>query len=690
MARSVLWVIKGLGPGGAERLLAEAAPALVDSEVTLSCAYVVPAKSHLVPVLAAARVTCTCVGRTGRDLLWPVRLARLLRRGSFDVVHVHSPLPGSIARLAARSLPRSRRPVVLTTEHNSWATYRLATRWLNRFTSRWDRHTFAVSPETAESLRGSAAGRVSVLTHGIDVAHVRSRLGERARMRTELGVDDATVVFGTVANYREQKDYPNLLHACASLAERGVAVRVVCVGQGPLAAEIEALHAQLGLGAMVTLLGYRSDAVDVLAACDAFVLASSYEGLPVALMEACALGLPAVLTDVGGMRAALGDDGAAWVPAKESTALADAMQSVATDGGRRVLLAAAASAAAAEFDGGRAVAELRRWYKAVAPAPAAVVAATSGVEVRRATADDLPAILDLCRVSLGWDTEGDWEGLYRWKHEANSFGESPAWLALADGRVVGLRVFLRWRFVRDGRAVEAVRAVDTATHPEWRGKGLFTALTLQGVHELRYQGVEMVFNTPNDQSRPGYLKMGWQDVGRLPPVLRPMGLRAAVRVVRSRVPADLWPSPISVGRSVDEWLASEASVVLSGSPPTAGARTDIDEAFVRWRFGSPLQPCRVLGGGDTVAIVQARRRGRIAEFVCLASWGPSRAVDRLLVAGAREVGADVVLRLGRPAPSRGFVGVRRLGPRLTCLMLADRPAPGLEEWHLTMGDVGLF
>ncbi len=71
-----------------------------------------------------------------------------------------------------------------------------------------------------------------------------------------------------------------------------------------------------------------------------------------------------------------------------------------------------------------------------------------------------------------------------------------------------------------GEVLRAVRAVDTATDPDYQGQGLFTALTMHGLDEVRADGVDFVFNTPNDQSRPGYLKMGWQTVGELPVAVR--------------------------------------------------------------------------------------------------------------------------------------------------------------------------
>ena len=78
-------------------------------------------------------------------------------------------------------------------------------------------------------------------------------------------------------------------------------MRFVAAGRGPLEDELRAQKDRLGLGDRFTFLGYRADAVRVMAAFDVFCLASHYEGLPIALMEALALGLPVVATDVGGV-----------------------------------------------------------------------------------------------------------------------------------------------------------------------------------------------------------------------------------------------------------------------------------------------------------------------------------------------------------------------------------------------------
>ncbi|MEJ2542275.1 MAG: GNAT family N-acetyltransferase, partial [Gemmatimonadota bacterium] len=126
------------------------------------------------------------------------------------------------------------------------------------------------------------------------------------------------------------------------------------------------------------------------------------------------------------------------------------------------------------------------------------------------------------RLSLGEGVSPRTQAYWRWKHEASPFGASPCLLATAGGRVVGLRVFMRWEWRLNGRTISSVRAVDTATHPEWRGQGIFTRLTRALLARVEGEGVSFVFNTPNEKSRPGYLKMGWEDVGRVSLWVRPM------------------------------------------------------------------------------------------------------------------------------------------------------------------------
>lgn len=705
---SVLWVIKGLGPGGAERLLVAAAGVHSPEHVDITCAYVMPWKDHLADDLARAGTTVTCLSAKRRDVRWPLRLARMVRSGDFAVVHVHSPLPGSVARLAARTMRRPRRPVVVATEHNRWQTHRLPTRWLNRFTSRWNDATFAVTDEVRSTMPAGAARRTTVLQHGIDVLAVAGARASRAVVRAELGVGDHELVVATAANFRPQKDYPNLLGAAALLQERGVAVRFVAVGQGPLESEIRASATSMGLDGTVMFTGFRADAVRVLAAADVFTLASQWEGLPVALMEALALGLPVVATAVGGVAESMHDGvDSLLVPPGEATALADALQSVLTDDALRTRLAAAARDRAPEFDVRTAVAHIEATYLSLAGAPDAsairaepspsTVAPTrrslpSGLDMREATDADRPAILDLCRAALGWGDDPRFEELFRWKHEQNAFGPSYAWVATDGTRIVGLRMLMRWEFVRNGRVIRAVRAVDTATHPDLQGKGLFTAMTLAALERCEADGIDFVFNTPNDKSRPGYLKMGWQVVGRLPAAVRPRTPLSAARMASARVPAGHWASGPLVGEPIEVWLDRVGTLPAPSSAGPEVIATHLSPEFVRWRYGLPALGYGVLPGPDgSGVVVRCRDRGPVRELVMSGLLGVgAEAADSIAGEGLHTSGANHALRIGGADLRRGFVPLPGGGPVMTWRALAMRAAPPLPNWRLTMGDVELF
>lgn len=315
------------------------------------------------------------------------------------------------------------------------------------------------------------------------------------------------------------------------------------------------------------------------------------------------------------------------------------------------------------------------------------------VAIRPAEDADLPAILELLQSSLGWVPDAQYEAFYRWKHEANPFGASPAWVAHDDGRIVGLRVWLRWRFVRDGERWDAVRAVDTATHPDHQGRGIFRRLTLSSLEELERDGVAHVFNTPNEQSRPGYLKMGWQEVGTLPVAVRFRSPVSAARAVRARVPANKWSLPTDAGLPALEALADAERVTsLLDTPADGRIRTDVDVEVLRWRYGFAPLHYRALVQPDGLLLFRLRRRGPALECVVghvLARDDGGR--GRLLAGVARATRADQVLHLtSRPCLRARYVRLPGAGPILAWRGITDRTMPPLAAWDLGMGDVELF
>src|SRR5688572_20647647 len=105
--------------------------------------------------------------------------------------------------------------------------------------------------------------------------------------------------------------------------------------------------------------------------------------------------------------------------------------------------------------------------------------------IRPATASDTGEILGLVKLSLGEGRIPRHLDFWTWKHGRSPFGPSPMLVAESDGRLVGLRVFMRWMWRAQGTTWPAVRAVDTATHPDWRGKGIFSRLTLALLDQMK-------------------------------------------------------------------------------------------------------------------------------------------------------------------------------------------------------------
>jgi len=364
----VLWLATGLGPGGTEQLLVTTARRRDRRRLSVRVAYLLPHKSQLVADLEAEAVPVECLGcRSVLDLRWLVGLRRSLVRDPVDVLHAHNPVTALGGRIVARSLPRRLRPRLIVTDHNVWDSYKPVVRWVDGLTSRWDDARFTVSEAVRASLPAPIQQRSHVVVQGIEVERVRAQRAERAAVRAELGLDPHAPVVGTVANLREQKAYPDLLAAAVDVLERRPDARFVAVGQGPLEAEIRALHARLGLGDRFLLLGHRADAVRVMAACDVFVLASHWEGLGVAVMEALALGLPVVATAVGGVPEVVEDGREGFLlPPRRPSELAAAILTLLNDAEACQRMAAAAAQRGAELSIDTAVQRTEAMYHELA------------------------------------------------------------------------------------------------------------------------------------------------------------------------------------------------------------------------------------------------------------------------------------------------------------------------------------
>jgi predicted N-acetyltransferase YhbS len=322
---------------------------------------------------------------------------------------------------------------------------------------------------------------------------------------------------------------------------------------------------------------------------------------------------------------------------------------------------------------------------------------TARLETRAAGADDLPAVLDLLRRSMGRADDERFDALFRWKHLDNAFGPSPMWVACDGERVVAFRTFMRWEFQRGDEVFRCVRAVDTATHPDYQGRGLFTQLTRAALPELAADGVAFVFNTPNAQSRPGYLKMGWTAIGRASAYIRPLSSRGAIELVRSRVPASHWSEPATFGIPAEELLDDERIEGLVARPSGDDVlRTRVTRSFLQWRYASSVLAYRAIvprGGIEQgVALTRVRRRGNarevvVATFLGVHSDGGARRRLSRAVRSAARGHASYLLGIGAIP---GFVPVPSFGPIVTTRDVSQ-PAPRkLAEFALSLGDIELF
>ena len=136
--------------------------------------------------------------------------------------------------------------------------------------------------------------------------------------------------------------------------------------------------------------------------------------------------------------------------------------------------------------------------------------------IRRASISDTSIIVNLLKLTLGESLLPKSEKFWEWKHYHNPFGQSEILIAQEGDQIIGVRAFMRWNWTNDKSKVKAVRAVDTATHPAFQGKGVFSRLTLALLNQCKEDGYDLVFNTPNKKSLPGYKKMGWVEAGRMP------------------------------------------------------------------------------------------------------------------------------------------------------------------------------
>jgi glycosyltransferase involved in cell wall biosynthesis len=282
-----------------------------------------------------------------RDALALRELFEVFRYERPDIVHTHNPKPGVYGRLAARAAGV---PVVINTVHGLYAlpddpvSKRALIYSLERLAASCSDAELLQNPEDVETLvrLGVPPSKITVLGNGIDLRRFDpSRVDEATvkALRDELDAAPDDVVVGAVGRLVWEKGYRELFAAAADAHHRAPRLRFVVVGPSdPDKADAVGADdmARAAEEAGVRFLGHRDDVDSLYAAMDLYVLASHREGFPRSAMEAAAMGLPIVATDIRGCRQVV-DHGRTGLltPPGDIGRLADALVLLADDTSRR-------------------------------------------------------------------------------------------------------------------------------------------------------------------------------------------------------------------------------------------------------------------------------------------------------------------------------------------------------------------
>jgi glycosyltransferase involved in cell wall biosynthesis len=226
-------------------------------------------------------------------------LRKLIKAGSFDIVHCHQYSPYAYGWFAHWGTGAR----VVFTEHGRFHPdqYRRKAKYINPFIARTTHKLVAISAATRDALveyEYLPRGRISVIYNGIAPISIDEE--RRSALKAELRIEPGETVIGTVARLDAVKNQALILKALRALLDQNFRVRLILVGDGPERKNLEKLTTNLKLEESVIFTGFQSQPADYLSLMDIFLLPSFTEGTSMTLLEAMSLGIPAVATRVGG------------------------------------------------------------------------------------------------------------------------------------------------------------------------------------------------------------------------------------------------------------------------------------------------------------------------------------------------------------------------------------------------------
>jgi glycosyltransferase involved in cell wall biosynthesis len=332
----VAFLVRSLGFGGMERQLLALVKGIdqLRFEVTILCFY---AGGALLPEFEQAGVRVVMLGKGGR---WDVvtflgRLVKAIRSIKPDIVHAYLPVPNFLAALLKLGFPRLHVAMGVRTSGKDLRQYDWTFRvsfWLEKLFSGLADLVIvnSLAGKAAYERKGFNPQKLRIISNGVDTALYRPDPQAGAPLREGWGVPESGVLVGVIGRLDPMKGHPVFLQAAARLASEFPALRLVCVGDGPLAyrRKLEEMCVSLGLQERLTWVEARREIAAVYNALDICCSASIFgEGFPNVVGEAMACGIPCVVTDVGDSVMVVSETGRV-APVSDVEALAQALRTM--------------------------------------------------------------------------------------------------------------------------------------------------------------------------------------------------------------------------------------------------------------------------------------------------------------------------------------------------------------------------
>lgn len=331
----ILYIITGLGQGGAERVVCDLADKMFEKGNDVKIAYLTgdvltKPKCDEIEIIQINMKSTLSLPKAF------FKLSKVVKNYNPNVVHTHMVHANLLTRLVRLVVPMHK---LISTAHNSneggsarMLTYRITHNLADVTTNVSD--TAVASFEKNHAVPKNSMRRVY---NGVNFNEFTYDCFAKQRITKELNLEKKKKIILAVGRFNEQKNYPNLLKAISHLKEQSTIDFILLVaGDGELRNDIEELIRELKLSNEVALLGRRNDVPILMSACDLFVLSSDYEGLPTVLIEALACQSHVVSTDVSGVFEIIGEHGSV-VPVNDSHALSQAIEKSLTNNNKNVL-----------------------------------------------------------------------------------------------------------------------------------------------------------------------------------------------------------------------------------------------------------------------------------------------------------------------------------------------------------------